>query len=90
MPETAVTTNVQVTPQVTLQSNDEAGAKYIAAALIKSSQIQAAGTESLAVALARKNPAPGEAGGSPAKPKTTTNPANLALWGLIAWALLKG
>jgi len=78
-----VTTNVQVTPTVTLSSNDEAGAKYIAAALVKSAEFQAAGTQALASAL-------GAAGRPPAEKKSTSNPANLALWGLIAYLILKG
>lgn len=79
----SVTTNVQVTPTVTLSSNDEAGAKYIAAALVKSAEFQAAGTQALASAI-------GAAGRQPAEKKTTYNPANLALWAVIAYLALKG
>lgn len=80
----SVTTNVQVTPTVTLSSNDEAGAKYIAAALVKSAEFQAAGTQALASAIV--------AGGRPAaaEKKTTYNPVNLALWAVIAYLALKG
>ena len=84
----SVQTNVSVTPQITLDSTGQPAAtveasQNLAAALVKSSQIQAQATAQL-LSLARPNdPAPAK----PAGP--LSNPINLGLAALLAYLAWK-
>ena len=82
-----VQTNVQVTPNITLTSpTNAAGSEVLAAALLKSSENQAASTQALVAALVgAREPA----AGLPAKKKQQTNAINAGLVALIVFLLWK-
>lgn len=84
-----VSTNVSVTPQISLGSADAAAAtveasQNLAAALVKSSQITAQTAASLA---GIQRPA---AGSKSASSSLFDNPANIGLAGLCVYLILKG